>query len=209
MKTRIFNVCDVTSAEMSRAAREIEQGALAVLPTDTVYGIGTGAYQEESIQSIYRLKNRPATSPLQLLTGSVEQARQVAQFAPGAEKLAARFWPGALTMILPPLPCAGKLTRGFAGLGLRVPGHAFLVELLRGMSAPLACTSANLHGQDVITSEEMLLHTFTGKVDYIFLAGTLSPLASSVVDMTDKPRLLREGGIARAELEHTLGQPFL
>lgn len=206
--TRIFNTADVTPQEMARLARAIEQGAVAVLPTDTVYGIGTGGYQEESIQAIYRLKNRPAASPLQLLTGSVEQARAVAQFSTGAEKLAAAFWPGGLTLILPPTSAGKALTRGFAGLGMRVPGQAFLVELLRAMSAPMACTSANLHGQDVITDDKILIDTFDGKVDYIFCAGTLSPVASSVVDLTAAPRLLREGTLSRAQLAHVLGAPL-
>ncbi len=206
MQTRIVNAADLSAEEIVRLAQEIEAGAVAVLPTDTVYGIGTGARAEKSIQQIYQIKERPSTSPLQLLTGSVEQARQVAQFSPGAEKLAHAFWPGGLTLILPPAEAGKPLTRGFAGLGLRVPGHQFLVELLRKMHTPLACTSANLHGQDVITQEPVLLETFDGKVDFILLAGTLSPVASSVVDLTQKPRLLREGALSRAELSRVLGQ---
>lgn len=205
MKTRMFKTADLTGQDIARCACEIEQGALAVMPTDTVYGIGTGAFAEASIRQIYRLKNRPSTSPLQLLTGSVEQARQLAQFSSGAEKLAHAFWPGGLTLILPPTDAGKPLLRGFAGLGFRVPGNVFLVELLRKMSVPMACTSANLHGQDVITDEKILIDTFDGKVDYIFGAGTLSPVASSVVDMTEAPRLLREGTITRRALEDVLG----
>ena len=205
MKTRIFKTADLTAEELARYAREIEQGALAVVPTDTVYGIGTGAFAEDSIQKIYRLKNRPATSPLQLLTGSMEQACAAAQFSSGAEKLARAFWPGGLTLILPPTDAGKPLLRGFAGLGFRVPGNIFLVELLRKMSVPMACTSANLHGQDVITDEKILIDTFDGKVDFIFGAGVLSPVASSVVDMTGAPRLLREGTIKRRALEDVLG----
>ncbi len=206
MKTHIVKAADLSSQDVSRLASELQIGAVAVLPTDTVYGIGTGAYQEASIRKIYQLKNRPATSPLQLLTGSLDQARQAAVFGAGAEKLATRFWPGGLTLILPPTKAGEPLCRGFAGLGFRVPGHTFLVELLRKMTGPLACTSANLHGQDVITEEKILLETFDGKVDYIVLAGTLSPVASSVVDLTATPRLLREGALSRRALEETLGK---
>lgn len=206
MKTRIFKTADLSPEDVSRLASELQAGAVGVLPTDTVYGIGTGAYEEASIQRIYQLKNRPATSPLQLLTGSLAQARQAAKFSQGAEKLAVRFWPGGLTLIVPPTEQGKPLCRGFAGLGFRVPGHTFLVELLRKMSGPLACTSANLHGQDVITEEKILLETFDGKVDYILLDGTLSPVASSVVDLTAAPRLLREGAISRRALEETLGE---
>lgn len=207
-KTRIFNVANVTPEAVSLAAREIEAGAVAVVPTDTVYGIGTGAFCEESIQQIYKIKERPATSPLQILTGSLEQAREVAEFSSGAERLAQTFWPGGLTLILPPTAQGRPLTRGFAGLGIRVPGNAFLVGLLQAMRRPLASTSANLHGQPVLTQEKDVLETFDGKVDFIFLGGTLSPIASSVVDITARPLLLRQGCVPRAELESVWGGVF-
>ena len=196
----------MTPEYIQMAAGAIDKGAVAVVPTDTVYGIGTGGFCEESIAEIYQIKERPANSALQILTGSLEQARQIAQFSEPAEKLAAAYWPGALTAILPPAPAGKPLTRGFAGLGIRVPGNTFLVELLSKMKAPMACTSANLHGQPVLTDEETILKTFDGKVDFIFLGGTLSPTASSVVDLTgNEPVLLREGGISLADLEKTLG----
>ncbi len=208
VRTRIFNVADVTLQTISRAAREIDAGAVAVVPTDTVYGIGTGAFCEEAVGRIYKIKERPATSPLQILTGSLEQARTAAEFSPGAERLARAFWPGGLTMILPPSIQGRALTRGFAGLGLRVPGNAFLIGLLQAMKGPLASTSANLHGRPVLTREEDVLKTFDGKVDFIFLGGTLSPTASSVADLTESPLLLREGSVPRAELERVWGGVF-
>lgn len=207
-QTHIFNAADMTDAEIKDLARALEQGAVAVLPTDTVYGLATGAYCEESIQRIYQLKNRPATNPLQILTGSLAQAKEVAQFSVEAEKLAQCFWPGALTMVLPPSVKGQALARGFAGVGIRLPGNLFLQKLLGQMRSVLACTSANEHGETVITQEKILLNTFNGKVDYMVLSGTLSPVASSVVDLTGEPRLLREAAIPRSVLESVLGQPL-
>lgn len=207
-QTHIFKTAEVTPEILARAAREIESGAVAVLPTDTVYGIGTGAFCEASVKRIYEIKERPASSPLQILTGSLEQACAAAVFSPGALRLAQAFWPGGLTMILPPSRKGRALARGFAGVGLRVPGNRFLVSLLLAMNAPLACTSANLHGQPVLTQEKDVLETFDGKADYIFLGGTLSPTASSVADLTGEPVLLREGEVKRAELERVWGAPF-
>jgi len=204
-RTLIFKTREMTPEYISMAAGALDKGALAVLPTDTVYGIGTGAFCETSIKEIYRIKERPLSVPLQILTGSLEQAQQIAQFSEGAARLAQSFWPGALTMVLPPAPEGRALARGFAGIGLRVPGNKFLGGLLSAMKTPLACTSANLHGQPVLTDEKAVLETFDGKVDFIFLGGTLSPTASSVVDLTADPLLLREGGIPRAELERELG----
>ena len=207
-QTRIFKAADLTFTQMAQLARHLEAGATAVLPTDTVYGLGTGAYCEEAIRTIYRIKNRPSAVPLQLLAGNVEQVRQAACLPDEAEELAARFWPGGLTMVLPPNEKGQVLTRGFAGLGFRVPANAFLQQLLGQLSVPLACTSANRHGQPVITEEKILLETFDGQVDYILLAGTLCPVASSVVDLTAQPLLLREGTISRSEIEQTIGRPL-
>ena len=207
-QTRIIDCAQVTESLLQEAAQDLAQGALAVLPTDTVYGLGTGAFCEDSIGQIYALKQRPATSPLQILTGSLEQARQVAEFSEGALRLAQTYWPGALTLIVPPTNEGKSLTRGFAGLGLRVPGNNFLVNLLQRLTGPLACTSANVHGQPVLTREEDIIKTFDGKVDFIFLGGTLSPVASSVVDTMKEGRLVREGALSREELERVYGAPL-
>lgn len=207
-RTLIFKVSEMSEKDILQAARALTAGAVAVVPTDTVYGIGTGALCEDSIQRIYTLKNRPASNPLQILTGSLEQARRMAEFSGGALRLAQKFWPGGLTMILSPSPEGRMLARGFTGIGLRVPNCTFLSALLYAMPLPLACTSANLHGQPVLTEETDVLETFDGKADYIFLDGILNPVASSVVDLTGEPVLLREGDISRAELERVWGGPF-
>lgn len=207
--TRIFDVHTLTDAQKSEIARALSEGAVAVFPTDTVYGIGTGAFCEESTQKIYQLKNRPATQPLQILTASVEQAQSVAIFNEAARKLASAYWPGALTLILPPSEKGKNLTRGFAGLGLRVPKYPPLTDILAQMMMPISSTSANLHGQPVLTDEREVLSAFAQKVDIIIKGGFLSPTASSVVDLTGKnPVLLREGALSKTDLEHILQEPL-
>lgn len=207
MKTQIFNAADLTDVQLARAAQDIAHGAVAVFPTDTVYGIGTYAFNEASISRIYTLKNRPAGSALQILTGTVEQAKAITQWGPQAQKLAQAFWPGALTVILPANAAGQPLLRGFAALGIRVPGNRFLVELMTQMGGALASTSANLHGQPTLTQEKDILQTFDGKADYIFLGGTLSPVASSVINLAQHPaHLIREGAVSRARLEQVLGE---
>lgn len=207
-KTRIFNLSTLTAPQRQEMARALEQGALAVLPTDTVYGIATGAYCEQSIEEICQLKKRSQHQPLQFLIKTVEQVRRVAVLSVEAEKLAQAYWPGALTLILPAAEKGRALLRGFDGLGIRVPAFAFLQQLLQDMPSALACTSANEHGQAVLTHEEDLVELFSGKVDFIVRAGTLSPVASSVVDLTQKPRLLREGVLTRESLETVMGCTF-
>jgi L-threonylcarbamoyladenylate synthase len=208
-KTIVFKQGNLSAQMISRLAAALEKGAVGVFPTDTVYGIGTGALCEQSILSIYELKKRPATAPLQILTSSPDRALDLAKFPPHALCLARKYWPGALTLVLPPAEKNKNLARGFNGLGIRVPKHDFLGALLDAMVMPMATTSANLHGQPVWTQETPVLQTFHGKVDFIVLGGRLSPTASSVVDCcTGKPVLLREGQILRSALERTMDAPL-
>lgn len=204
MNTQVFSIAALPPDALAQAARALEHGALAVFATDTVYGIGTGACCENAVRQIYTLKNRPLSQPLQLLAASQTAAAHWAQFPPAAQKLARAYWPGALTLILPPTPSGTPLLRGAQGLGLRVPNEPFLQQLLSQMQMPLCSTSANLHGQPVLTDEETVLDTFTGRVDFIFTNGTLSPTPSSVVDFTSpQPRLLRQGALSKTQLEQT------
>lgn len=209
-QTKIFKYSDLSPELIARLAGALERGAVGVFPTDTVYGIGAGALVEESIAQIYAIKKRPASMPLQIMTSSADRALDLAQFSPQALRLAHKFWPGALTLIMPPSPKNKALARGFEGLGIRVPKNDFLESLLDAMAMPLAMTSANLHGQPVWTQEAPVIKAFNGKVDFIVLGGTLSPTASSVVNCcTPKPVLIREGQILRAALERVIEEDLM
>lgn len=203
-KTQIFNLTDLKPHTLAQLAHSLENGAVAVIPTDTVYGIATGAFCEPSIRQIYQLKNRPQQQALQLLMKDTQSVGRVAQLSTAAQALAKAYWPGALTLILPPTASGRELLRGFEGLGIRVPAMPFLQQLLSYLPVPLACTSANEHGKPVITDEKDLVELFEGTVDFIVKSGTLSPTASSVVDFTKQPRLLRQGALSKEELERVL-----
>lgn len=210
MTARIFNAAQMNAKDIYGVAGALSRGAVAVFPTDTVYGIGTGAFCQEAVDEIYRIKRRPKTQPLQILTDTVAHAREVGIFSAAARRLARAFWPGALTLIVPPTEKGQALTCGAAGVGIRVPAHPLLLNILHFLPMPLASTSANLHGQPVLTEEKTLAGIFGKKTAIIIRGGTLSPVASSVVDLTqeDNPRLLREGSICREALEHVLKRPF-
>ena len=208
MKSRIYLINEMTDAQMQEAAEMIDAGAVTVYPTDTVYGIGTNAFDEKAIGRIYEIKQRPASSALQLLIGTVQQARDIVQWNDDAQHLADAFWPGALTMILHPNEKGLPLRRGFEGLGLRVPAYAALRRLLQRLKNPLASTSANLHGRPVFTQTQELTEFFDGKADLILTGGTLGARASSVLDLTGpEPKLLREDALSRAALEKALAKP--
>ncbi len=202
--TKIYEMPALTPAQIERVADALCHGAVAVFATDTVYGLGTGAFCESAVQEIYRIKNRPAQQPLQLLVAGMEQARQVGQFSPQALRLAQAYWPGGITLIVPPNEKGAPLLRQAAGLGLRVPALDALQEILKKMSMPLASTSANVHGQPVLTRAEEVADTFAGQVDLILTQGTLTPTASSVVDCTkEEVQILREGSIAAENIIRT------
>lgn len=208
--TTVLKADTLTSAQTVGLARALDNGAVAVFATDTVYGIGAGAFCETAVQKIYTIKKRPATQPLQILTADVAQAGRIARFSPSTEQVAQTFWPGGLTLILPPTQTGKALLHGAAGLGIRVPACEPLRRVLTHMRMPLCSTSANLHGQPVLTQEKDVLDTFNGVVDFIVLNGTLSPTASSVLDVTKTPaRLLREGSILKEDLMRVYGAPIL
>ena len=204
--TTIFNVQTLTPAEIAGLARALDDGALAVFATDTVYGMGTGAFCETAVQKIYTIKKRPANQPLQILVADMEQAGRIAQFSLAATAVAKTYWPGGLTLIVPPTDSGKALLRGGKGLGIRIPACEPLRQILAHMKGPLCSTSANLHAQPVLTQEKDVLRTFDGRVDYILLGGTLSPTPSSVLDVTTQPaRLLREGCVSKEDLTQVYG----
>ncbi len=122
MKTKVYPINHLTAQERAEIARAIEQGAVAALATDTVYGLAANAFKEEAIARIYALKNRPAKIPLQILIDSARSARRLVQWNEAVERLSEKFWPGALTLILNPTQSGQPLLRGFTGLGLREVG---------------------------------------------------------------------------------------
>jgi len=198
MKTRIIDCDTATRAELLAAARALRGGAVIVFPTDTVYAIGARALNSKGCGRIYRLKKRPAEKSLPVFVHSVGQAKQIVCWNAMSAKLARRFWPGPLTMVLKTK--SGARLHAGAGdtIGVRLPEHLFLRKWLRLCVVPVAQTSANLSGQPAVRGCAAILETFGGRVDYIFTAGDTDGLESTVVDLTgETPRLLREGAISK------------
>lgn len=208
MKTQIFPINQLSTAQATEIVDALRNGAVIAVATDTVYGVGCDAFNATARQRIYVLKNRPAHMPLQILIDSVETAKKLVQWDERTERLARAYWPGPLTIISRPTSSGRTLLNGFEGLGLRIPNHEGLLKLLAAFRAPLACTSANTHGRAVITNEADLCAFCQGKVDYILTDGTLSPVASSVIDVTNEANLLREGSLSRQVLEDVLKEPL-
>ncbi len=180
---------------LRQAAARLTAGAVAVIPTDTVYGLAAHPACAASVARLGTIKGRPTGKPIALLAADADAVRRAgARFPPAAARLAARHWPGALTLVL---DCGGRLE------GFRVPAHPFCRDLLAACGGLLRVTSANLSGAQPALSAARALADIGLEADLIIDDGP-SPggVASSVVRVTgEEVTLLREGALAAAELE--------
>lgn len=191
------------------AKKVLEHNGLIAFPTDTVYGLASRLDSAKAIEGLFLAKGRDFNKAIAVLIGDVEQLSRVARELPeSALKLAARFWPGALTLVvyrLPELP--DNLTPGET-VGVRMPDHEFARKLLRACG-PLATTSANLSGQANPLSAADVENQLGGRIDLI-LDGGLVPggIPSTVVDCTSPDiKILRQGAISEADIRKTFNQP--
>ncbi len=189
--------------QLARAAEVAAGGGLIAFPTDTVYGLACRADDAPARERLARLKDRPVDQPFQVLIVSMEEAHRLAAPLPrAAEKVMRAFWPGPLTVIVP--------DRQGDTIGLRVPDHPDVRAILRLLGAPLSATSANRHGQAPVRSADEVRSTFGDGLDLI-LDGPVPepPLASTVVELTDRAlRVHRAGAVPEAEL-HEVARPRL
>ncbi len=193
---------------LERALQVLRQGGLVCFPTDTVYGVGAHGFQEEAIRRIYQAKERPLEKAIALLLASEGQVEQVSPgLTPVGRRLAERYWPGPLTLVLPRRPeVPSILSPRRATIAVRIPDHPITLRLIRMLGAPLAATSANRSGHpDPITAEDVV-RELGDRVDLILDGGRCpGGVASTVVDLTtDPPQILRPGPISEDELAEML-----
>jgi L-threonylcarbamoyladenylate synthase len=187
-----------------RARRLLRSGEVVAFPTDTVYGVGAHAFQPEAVAALYVVKNRPATKAIPILVAQIEDMKRVAcQIPTIAWKLAERFWPGGLTLVLPrAVEVSPVVTAGGDTVAVRCPDHPVPLALVDAIGAPLAATSANLSGQPSPTSARQVAEQLGGRVPLIIDGGECpGGVPSTVVDLSaSPPRLLRDGAISAGEL---------
>lgn len=202
----------LTSSEgdVARAADALRRGALVAFPTETVYGLGVAARDRGALARLYAAKGRPLDHPVIVHLPSVDAVAAWAREVPAhAHRLAAAFWPGPLTLVLP--RAAGvpdEVTGGQDTVGLRVPDHPLALRLLRAFGDGVAAPSANRFGRISPTTAAHVVEEFED-VDVLVLDGgpCRVGLESTIVDVSgDAPRLLRAGGVHRRALEEALGE---
>jgi L-threonylcarbamoyladenylate synthase len=194
-----------------RAAAHLREGGLVALPTETVYGLAARADREESVAAIYRAKGRPSFNPLIVHVADIADARRLAVFDANAEGLAAAFWPGPLTMVLPLRTDSGlapAVTAGLATVALRCPAHPAMRQVLADAGLPLAAPSANRSGGVSPTCAEHVALSLGEKVDLILDGGACTAgLESTIVAVRQHGawQVLRPGPIAGSDLKRILG----
>src|ERR1700704_1039977 len=205
--TRIINP-DQDAAEA--AARGLAAGGLLAFPTETVYGLGADAGNGEAVARLYAAKGRPSFNPLIAHVADVASARLVGVFTEAAEKLAAAFWPGPLTLVLAKQPDSGIADLALAGLdsvAVRVPAHPVALALLKAFGGPVVAPSANRSGHVSPTSAAHVLADLRGLIDLVIDGGACEVgVESTIVSCLGEPTLLRPGGLAREDIERVLGR---
>ena len=203
-------IVNADAGAIGRAAALLRAGRLVAFPTETVYGLGADATSDAAVRAIYAAKGRPADNPVIAHVADADAARREAAFDHRAERLAERFWPGPLTLVLPRRrdsrlsPVAGA---GLATVALRVPAHPVALALMRAVGRPVAAPSANPSGRLSPTTARHVADGLGGRVAMILDAGPCPlGLESTVVDLSGPtPRLLRPGGAPSEAIEAAIG----
>jgi L-threonylcarbamoyladenylate synthase len=205
---------EADAAAIGEAARVIREGGLVAFPTETVYGLGADATNAAAIARLYAAKGRPSFNPLIAHLADVEAAMREGVFSAAAKKLAERFWPGPLTLVVPVAQTSRICDLARAGLrsvGLRVPAHPVAHVLLAEVDRPIAAPSANRSGHVSPVSAAHVLEDLGDTIDLVLDGGpSMIGIESTIVAcLDDRPRLLRPGGIARQTIEEVLGAPLV
>lgn len=195
--------------DIAHAVAILRRGGLVAFPTETVYGLGADANNSDAVRSLFAAKGRPADHPVIVhLASSVQLAQWTCEFPPLAQKLAAKFWPGPLTLILRRAGSVSELvTGGQDTVGLRVPSHPVAQAFLAAFGGGIAAPSANRFGHVSTTTAAHVAQELGDRVDYVLDGGASDiGIESTIVDATaDHPVLLRPGHISASEIEATAG----
>ena len=196
------------------AARIILSGGLVAMPTETVYGLAADASNGIAVARIFEAKGRPRFNPLIVHVADLDAARSLARFTDKAEKLAAAFWPGPLTLVLKrkvDAVISDLVTAGLPTIAIRIPGHPAAQALLKSCNKPLAAPSANRSGHVSPTTAEHVAADLDGRIDMILDGGPCQVgIESTVLDASgDSPALLRPGSISAEAVADALDLPRL
>lgn len=215
IKTIISNIDknNIDEAEIKKQAELLKEGNTVIFPTETVYGLGANALDENAVKKIYEAKGRPSDNPLIVHISSKEEVYKLANdISDKAKVLMSKFWPGPLTMIFKKKDIVPQRTSGgLDTVAIRMPSHKIARELIKQAGIPIAAPSANISGRPSPTKGEHVCAEMNGRVSGIVVGGDCNfGLESTVIDMTmDIPMILRPGSVTKEQLEVEIGQVLI
>jgi len=186
-----------------KASKIVNKGGLVIYPTDTVYGLGCNPFNVVAVKRVFKVKGERINKPLPILAPDIEHIEKIAYMNERARKIAERFWPGPLTLVVPKKPTLPSIvTCGIDSVGVRIPNHKVTTQLIMLCGKLLVGTSANKTGEKPPKTAQEAIAQLGAQVDLI-LDGGPTPIGqeSSVLDLTsEKPRMLREGPVKLADV---------
>ena len=208
MKNIYSNICKPTNNNLSKAKIAIEKGDVVAIPTETVYGLAANAYNTKAVKKIFSLKKRPSTNPLIIHFKNIEQIKKEVVINKYFLKLVKKFSPGPLTYVLKKKRNSriSKLAnKGLATIAVRIPSERNTIKLLNILNCPLAAPSANRSKSLSPTTAKHVAEEFGSSIKMIIDGGSCKiGIESTVIDLTTKPKILREGGLSSEVIEKFL-----
>lgn len=205
MRRVIVDAASPVAAALEQAAQIIRAGGVVALPTDTLYGLAVDPFNADAVRRVFAVKGRAADRALPLVAADAAQvAGRLGSLPPIALRLAERFWPGPLTLLIAaPDMLAADVTGGTGRVGVRVPAHGVARGLCRACDRPLTATSANISGEPASDDPDQVATSLGTQIDLLLDAGrTPGGRPSTIVDVTrSEPRLVRAGPIGWEEIQ--------
>ena len=197
--------------DSNEAVRILKSGGLVALPTETVYGLGANALDEQAVAKVFKAKNRPSFDPLIVHVASVDQARLIAEVSDEAAVLFERFSPGPLTLILPKKQIVPDLTTsGHTTVAVRIPNHPITLEVIRNSGLCIAAPSANPFGYTSPTMAAHVIEQLGDRIDAVLDGGPCEVgIESTILELTNTPRILRLGGLSLESIQDSMGKVMI
>jgi L-threonylcarbamoyladenylate synthase len=203
MKTKILK-----SSEVDKAAKIIKSDGIVAFPTETIYGLGANGLNDFAVRKIFIAKGRPQDNPLILHVSSIDQVRALVTEIPvKARKLMNAFWPGPLTIVMNKSNIVPSSVCGLKTVAIRMPKNDIALELITKSGCPIAAPSANTSGKPSPTIAMHVIDDLDGKIDAVIDGGSTEiGIESTVIDLTEKPLILRPGMITKKQIESVIGK---
>ena len=202
---------ELTESTLRKIVKVIDDGGVVAFPTETVYALAADVSNYKAVEKIYQLKRRFSEKPLPILIGDINQAKRIAEFDERATKLALRFFPGSITLVLKANirhNLASNVNPQGGTIGLRMPNNIAALKILKAVGRPLIGTSANISNQKSATCAAEIVNAFNDQINMIVdLGATESDIASTIIDLTEpQSKILREGVVSKKKIEDILGE---